>query len=410
MKFKLKWGLLLIPAFALAIPAFAPTPALAQRDVRLADSQEPGSVIVFPKFIGGRTAAGGAVLVDGVRLPRTEIELGVVCPPGVTPTTSVCFEHQTIKVRGHWVCPGVQDVATKFVCPETSFDIFLSIDGKLAFSADGDGTFFSNQPRVPAPQCKNGYLIMWVIDNAGRPIKFDGLIGDAVLRGPNNAVASASVNAGFSTAVSGYTGITFQADPALATSALISTGGNELHFSGAPGEYLGGTGVLYGDVKFDNEAPAHSGLPTPTNAFSLTTLIFLTLDTNSNHPNNPTFVPLTFHNESLSTVSTSNPNFEFAVDTFVEFLCWGQFQLTNIDDNLTQVFQGTRKGSFRAGPAEKLAFAGTGDETGAVTLLGLVQTVEGTVGNGYQERSYIFNTYNDSFFVETELEFLPSGD
>src|SRR5438445_8148020 len=164
MKFKLKWGLLLIPAFALAIPAFAPTPASAQtRDVRLSDSQEPGSVLVFPKFIGGRSAAGGAVLVDGVRLPRTEIELGVVCPPGVTRTTTTCFEHQTIKVRGHWVCPGTQAIATKFVCPETSFDIFLSIDGKIVFSADGDTTYFSNQVRVPAPQCKNGYLIVWVI-------------------------------------------------------------------------------------------------------------------------------------------------------------------------------------------------------------------------------------------------------
>ena len=57
--------LLLIPALALA------TPALAQRDVRLADSQEPGSVIVFPKFIKGTTP-----LPEGGSAPATEIEVG----------------------------------------------------------------------------------------------------------------------------------------------------------------------------------------------------------------------------------------------------------------------------------------------------------------------------------------------
>jgi hypothetical protein len=417
MKFKIRWGLLLIPAFALAMPAFAPMPAFAQtRDTRLSDSQQPGSVIVFPKFIGGRSAAGGPVVVDGVPLPRTEIELGVVCPPGVARSLTQCFQHQTIKVHGDWVCPGSQDPFFKYVCQDTSFDVYLSLDGKLAFSADGARVpYWTNQVFVPAPQCKNGYLIMWVVDNAGRAIKFDGLIGDAVLRGPNNAVATTSVLAGSSTAVSAYQGITFQADPALpigtaAAPTLISTAGNELHFSGAPGEYLGTAGVLYGDVKFDNEAPAHAGTPTPANAFSETFLIFLTLDTNSNHSNNPTFVPITFHNESLNTVSTSNPLWEAPTDTSVEFICWGQFQLSAIDDNLTQLNQGSRKGIFVAGPAEKMTFLGSPDETGAATLLGLVHTVEGTLANRYQERSYIFTPYNDSVFVETEFEFLPSFD
>jgi hypothetical protein len=88
-------------------------------------------------------------------------------------------------------------------------------------------------------------------------------------------------------------------------------------------------------------------------------------------------------------------------------LCWGQFQLTRIDDNLTQANQGTRKGSFVAGPAEKMAFGGTGDQTGPVTLLGLVHTVEGTLANSYQERAYIFTPYNDSVFVGTDFGSLP---
>src|SRR5690349_6511317 len=71
MKFMIKCALVLIPALVVAMPAFAQV-----RDTRLSDSQQPGSVIVFPKFINAP-----AVQVDGATLPRTEIELHVICPP-----------------------------------------------------------------------------------------------------------------------------------------------------------------------------------------------------------------------------------------------------------------------------------------------------------------------------------------
>ena len=124
MRFLTKCALLLISAFALATPALAQT-----RDVTLADPEAPGSYIVFPKFINMP-----AVSVDGALLPRTEIEIGVVNPPN---TGVVLGEHTTVKVRFHWVCPGDQSITSKFVCKEVDFDVFLSINGKLAFSADG---------------------------------------------------------------------------------------------------------------------------------------------------------------------------------------------------------------------------------------------------------------------------------
>ena len=193
MRFKMKWVLALLPAIALAMPAVAQV-----RPLNLSDSQEPGSVLIFPKFVNRPAVVTAG---DQAVLPRTEIEIGVVCPPGVAPTTSVCFEHQTIKIKFHWVCPGSDDVNNKYICPETDFFVFVSVNGKLAFAADGK-PINSNSPRVPAPPCANGYLIAWVVDNADRPIKWDGLIGDAVLRGP--ALASGS-DAGFSTAVEAYT-------------------------------------------------------------------------------------------------------------------------------------------------------------------------------------------------------------
>src|ERR1700730_10653941 len=168
MKFMTKWALALVPGLALATPALALAPG------NQADLAQPGSVIIFPKFINTP-----AVSVDGgIPVPRTEIEVGVVCPVGTT-----CVEHQPVKVRFHWVCPAVENVASN-ICLETDFDLFLSIDGKLAFPADGTMVFTTNQPRVPAPACPRGYLIGWVVNTADQPIKFDGLIGNAVIRNP----------------------------------------------------------------------------------------------------------------------------------------------------------------------------------------------------------------------------------
>jgi hypothetical protein len=402
MIFKLKWALALVPMLALALPALAQT-----RDLRLADNDEPGSVLVFPKFINA-----APVSVDGVLLPRTEIEIGVVNPPN---TGVVLAEHSTIEVRLHWVCPGTQDFATLFVCRETDFDIFLSINGKLAFSADGS-PLNANTPVVPAAPCPNGYLIAWVINNTDQPIKFDGLIGDAVIRGMSLA---AGPNAGSSTAVEAYRAIAIQADPALATGALIATdtdpatGTASLVFDGTPGHYQAIAGTLYGDIKFDRTTAG--GGPAPVNALSKTFLILLTLDVRSNRPNNPTMVPLDFYNESLATVSPLNPLFEALISSSVEFLCWGQFNLSDpvngIDVNLTQVFQNTRKGIVIAGPAEGDQFIGINDPPftpgdARRTLIGMVQTNEGTSANLFQERGYIFQMHNNSAPIPTR--FVPS--
>ena len=386
MRSKMRWAWALLPAIALAMPAFAQV-----RPTTLADPDEPGSVIIYPKFINR-----AAVSVDGAVLPRTEIEIGAVCPQGAT-----CTEHQSVKVRFHWVCPGIQSTASKFVCPETDFDVVLSINGKLAFSADGT-PINSNSPTVPNPNCPNGYLIGWVINQADQPIKFDALVGDAELRGPQ---LTAGPSAGLSTGVESYKAITIQADPALASGALITTpadpslGTPTLAFDGLPGHYQAITGKLFGDVKFDRETAG--GNPLPSNALSQTFLVLLTLDVRSNLPNLPTFVPLQFFNESLNTVSSTNPNFERLTSTSTEFLCWTQVQLTAINSNLTQVNQGSRKGGVIAGPAVKIPFNGIDDTAGKVTLIGLVQTFEGTAANLYMERSYIYNMFDDSVPVPT---------
>jgi hypothetical protein len=395
MKFLVKWGLALIPALALAAPAFAQV-----RDVRLSDSEEPGSVIIYPKFINSLFGGGSLLTVDGNLVSQTEIEIGAVCPPAVAATTG-CAEHEPIKIRFHWVCPGAEGVNSN-ICPEEDFDVNITVPGKLAFSADGTPINGNSPGLVPAPPCARGYLIGWVISPTNDlPIKFDGLVGNAVIRNPNLV---AGPNAGSSTGLSAYNAITIQADPALANLAAILP--PFLSFDGAPGHYLALTGVAIGDVRFDKTT---AGAPLP-NVLSKTSLTLLTLDVLSDRPNNPTFVGIDFWNESNgAAVGSTVPTFEHLTSTFTSFVCWNQVPLSTLGGgNLTQAFQNTRKGVFIAGPAQKIEDGNApGDTTGNVTLIGLVETTEGTAANSFLERKYNFNTQDNSIVVTTSFVPLP---
>ena len=398
MKFITKWGLALMPAFALATPALAYGPAL------LSDSEQPGSVIVYPKFINSLFGGGSLLNVDGNLVSQTEIEIGAVCPPAFVAAGGACAEHQPIKIRFHWVCPGTEGVNSN-ICPEEDFEVNITVNGKLAFSADGTPINSNSPPLVPAPPCARGYLIGWVISPANDlPIKFDGLIGNAVIRNPNLA---AGPNAGSSTGLSAYSAIAIQADTAIANLAPVPAAADGTLRFGVTGGYTTVTGVQIGDVRFDKTAP---GAPLP-NVLSKTSLNLLTLDVLSNQPNSPTFVALNFWNESLgSAVGSTNPAFEHLTSSSVEFVCWVQVPLSALaGGNLTQSFQGTRKGVVVAGPAQKLRDGhAPGDRPGPVTLIGLVETVEGTAANSFEERKYNFNMSANGALVPTRFVPLPS--
>ena len=76
MKFMIKWGLALIPALALATPAFAHGPAQIEPtpSSREASSSSPNS---STSSLDGRRP----LIVDGQLVAQTEIEIGAVCPP-----------------------------------------------------------------------------------------------------------------------------------------------------------------------------------------------------------------------------------------------------------------------------------------------------------------------------------------
>jgi hypothetical protein len=351
-------------------------------------------VLVFPKFIKGGgdvdQCGAGNVLVDGVCLPRTEVELDVTCPTRFTfgKQDEILFPclDELVRVRFRWVCPGTE---AKPTCTATGFDVALSLDGKVVFTANGFQLSDANQVRVPAAPCDRGYLLGWVIDDSGQPKKYDGLIGKAVIR-----------NSG--TSALAYRGIPIQAEAETPPGSLIQPVSDPLNsqrlglpFDGMPSHYRLVTGQITGDVTFDIPAPAGPGFGVSSS------LILLTLDVRSNNPNYPTFVGLDFWN-----------GFEERLSTSVEFVCWGEFQLSaDIDSNLTQAFMGTRTGIVQSGEAIKVPISGISDVItdirGRATLLGLIETNEGPAG-APAARSYAVDFFDNGIAIHYTLtDFFP---
>jgi hypothetical protein len=373
---RVKWlhvSLLLLLALGLAMPAVAQVNGPRE----LYNSEVPGSVIVFPKFINGTTTSGEA---------RSEFEISVNCPDK-DPITGFCrlAEGTKVKLRAHWVCPADQKVNTKFICKETDFDLNTTVYGTIIFSPSNTGVTgaFPTAPlsvppggvtRVPTPPCEHGYLIAWVIDNNDRPIKYDALIGDAVLR---------DVNGG----TSAYNGIPIQAVSTLPHGAPIP--GGFLVFNGTT-SYKAVAGAVTSSVRFGVEPPANATTYTSVR----TDLTLLTLDVLSNRSNFPTFVDLDFYNAN-----------EYLLSTYWEFICWTEVSLFDINPNLTEAGMFTRKGLVVSGPAEKFEYVGIDDKDGFVTLLGLVETTVTSVSAaGSTSQAYSYSVYHDGKPVPTKFQ------
>jgi hypothetical protein len=257
-------------------------------------------------------------------------EIGVVCPKGV-----VCPSTSRVKIRFHWVCGTTEaNLAGSFICQETDFDVTATVFEKIVLVPDGtpQNGYASGLPTktVPAAPCTGGYLIGWVITpTSDTPIKFDGLIGDAVLR---PGAPAGNPLAGSPTAEASYDAIPIQADPHLANGAAVTTNGNgALLFDGAAGHYQAVTGQVAGDIRYTNLTTG----PNFVNGF----LTLLTLDVKSNRPNNPVFVDLDFFGGNPSAIGNENQ-----LSTSTEFISWEEVSITSINPALTTLIG--RKGVF----------------------------------------------------------------
>jgi hypothetical protein len=326
-------GLLSIGAAGLATPAFA----------WLNNSEQPGSVLVFPKFIRGTI---NDLQVSGQAFHAiTELQISVVCPKG-----AICDANQKVRLRAHWVCPG---------CTETSFNLETTVGGTLFFNPEGvtvlagqvTAQVFPNNSTttIPLPPCERGYLIVWAVDGGDFAVKFDGLIGDAVIREPTpgcNGPCSAR----------GYNAIPIQASQNLPVGTAVAPTLTDVNADGAldfdGNEYEMITGRIFGTVRYES---------TVVPGAVRTDLTLLTLDVASNRPNPLTSVGLNFF----------TPDEQFT-DAGTSFVCWREQRLTDINAGLTTQRMG-RKGLVASYFAEQVNSFGT---TVPVTLLGLIETQE----------------------------------
>jgi hypothetical protein len=318
----------LLLTLVLSLPNFAH----AQQQ-SVASAHELGSVLVFQRFVRGTQT------LDNVRTPTTEIEIRVQCPNGTT-----CADNEPVKIRFHWVCPGNDDIASKGICKEAGFDIIALLNSKVSFNPEDSSTETKN-PAISAP-CPSGYLIGWVVDaNTNRPIKFDALSGNAIIRETGGAIGR-------------YKAITIQAEANLPSRTQITTdidprtGTPSLVFDGGAGHYQS----LGAQIPQALEYHKLPGQLSSSEAF----LVLLTLDVRLDRPNYPTFVDLNFQSDEGVRASRS-----------MHFTCWTEIRSPNINAAFTLVGARDHDHIILSGWAAKVPFGGISDIPGPVTLLGL---------------------------------------
>lgn len=303
-------------------------PTMVDGTAPVAASDEPGSALVFPEFVQGSVPmySGSS---GGFTAAQTVIEISAKCPAAVE-AVGGCAE-QTLRLHGHWVCPGVVNTDdSPSVCPESDWIRTVTFgsfaEGTITFNPSAipspSGTDYNGSTVVPMAPCPKGFLLVYVEDSTGHPVKFDGLIGDARLR-----------NAGGG-GVAAYKAVAIQADPALANWEASNDGSGisrlklgplgALVFDGEPGHYLQTVGQASGQVSWDStlKAPFHRDR-----------IIFMTLDVKSGLPNTATGVPINFFNK-----------YETQLSDGVAFVCWGEFSLPAISSDLTVELFGSDTG------------------------------------------------------------------
>jgi len=319
--------------------------------------QEPGSVLVFHKFLRGFVNSG-----DGTQLPASAFEISLQCPPetgadrtcGIISGTSII---PTIPIHAHWVCPGdVTAVDGARNCPDVDFILHLTINGTVWISPEGN---LSGTDIVPPPPCPKGFLILWVESpiSADTPISWNGLTGDAVVRHSDV------------TDVEAYTPVAIQA----VTPVFTPTSSGRLDFDGFSYQDL--TSGISGTLHFED-----------ANTQTFLTLLTLDVALADNGYNDVVNVPFNFYNAGERLISAST-----------RFVCWTEVELTAINGGLTAAAQGSQKGFFTA-------HTGNGD-----TLLGIIETTEVIPSGGPDPfRSYAYSVYYDPSF-ETSTTFFQNG-
>jgi len=344
------------------------------------DSEQPGSYLVFPKFNKGTVTTA-----DQGKLPRSEFEISVVCPTALLPANGgpgCATSGQAVYLHAAWICGGYES-AFPDVCKEKDFFISTTVNASLYFSPTSAadmvnlGLLATPVPETALPLCDRGYLVVWVEDANGNPIKFDGLIGDAILR---TQTAAPGDGFGGSAAAGQYNAIAIQASENVNTYDLLSvdptTGAVTFDDNGFG--YKSVTGKIFGTVRYPGPTFATAMATAPTGSIK-TDLVLLTLDAKIGHLNPATTVDLNFTNEKEGLNSAS-----------FSFVCWAEEYLDSDPIKMDNRFG--RKGLLYSEPATQST--PTSPIT-PVTLLGLIETQEFLANDGRLNQYFSLLSHDD---------------
>ena len=171
-QFQRRYGPMLSFMFALALASlvgFAPVIANAQPEDNVFGQN--GSMLVFPRMTKGSFGAK----------PKSEVTITVNCPTGAS-----CNPADTVLIRGVLVC----DKNSNFVsrsCRRTGFhmlpptEINTKVGSTLTFHQDIGQVVAGSNP-MPVAQCTNSSLFVYVTNQLGEPLSWNGLSGFALLR------------------------------------------------------------------------------------------------------------------------------------------------------------------------------------------------------------------------------------
>ena len=346
----------------LALAVTAPGAAWGQGGSRYRPS-EPGSVIIFPKFVTGTLSD-----TDGTTLPRSAFEISAVCPPGAPLTNLFCTDTtgkaKDVWIRFKWICPPSATSNPKY-CAETNFQLKTTINGTLFINPENVLPPTGVDPLVTPPPCPQGFLIGWVIDGplTRQPIAFNGLFGDAVLRLGDD-----------STHVMAYNAVTIQAVNNLAVGAPIPNSGSgsftDLRFNGTT-DYRIATRALFGNVRYED-----------ANTRTFITLVALNTDAASTQ-NADNLIDFQFYNENEDVASGG-----------IDLICWTEVELTTINPGLTTTGMQGLKGMVRIENKQAV-----NPDLGRA-IVGLVDTLETIPGTssvrGYAQSLYVDRSTTDS--------------
>jgi hypothetical protein len=379
----MKKHMLYVAMLTLALGLAMPATGHAWDTWGLNNSEQPGSVLVFPKFRFGTQIT----LNQGV-VPNTEFEISVKCPTDFVCDATTLPDYPNVKLKGHWVCEGDFGDDEPGICKESDFELNTTVNGTLYLTTEpladpvlGTPVTGVNQAnglytKIPGPPCGDqAYLIFWVIDAGGNPIRFDGLIGDALVR---RVLRQEDI-------LESYNAVPIQGGDCFATgdrTAADTDGG--LEFDGC--HYKMVTATIVATVRYEGPTYATAaakltGLDTGEieNRLSL-----LTLDVLSNRRNEVTYVDFDFYRED-----------EFHHSSATTFVCYKTDQVANFDEFLTNSNMG-RKG-LMVGAAER-------QDGGPVTLIGLLEVLEDSFDSS--DRAYANELFNDGLPVPTT--FVPN--